>query len=118
MRSMSTCVHAADVGALYDGFHAVGLQYGPSYRTLVQAWGGHGMAMARLRVRSAWLGTQVHPADLDDALCASALAPSGEGSGETRLPFAVDSARLDGASGELWAVRSCHRHPQPGSVPP
>ena len=106
------------MAALYDGFAAVGLQYGPGYRTLIRAWGGASEALARLGARSTHEGAHVHPADLDDALCASALAPSGEGSGETRLPFAVDGARLDGASGELWAVRSSHRHPQPGSVPP
>ena len=36
------------------------------------------------------------------------IASSG-GEGETRLPFAVDEALLQGAAGELWAVRrSCH----------
>ena len=102
----SACVHASDVVALYNGFDAVGLQYGPRYRTLSQAWGGNGVASARLRAGSAWHGTQVHPADLDDALCAGALASSGESDGGgTRLPFAVDDARLRGAPGELWAVR-------------
>ena len=92
-----------DVGALYDGFDAVGLQYGPGYRTLVQAWGGVSGAMARLRARATHEGTQVHPADLDDALCASGAMAS-SGGGETRLPFAVDGALLQGAPGELWAV--------------
>ena len=40
---------AFDVAALYDGFDAVGLQYGPGYRTLMQAWGGVSDALARLR---------------------------------------------------------------------
>ena len=58
-----------DVGALYDAFDKVGLQYGPGYRTLEQAWGGgHNTATGRLRVRSSHQGTLVHPADLDDAL--------------------------------------------------
>ena len=95
---------AADVAALYDGFDAVGLQYGPGYRTLINAWGGLSGALARLRARSTHEGTQVHPADLDDALCASAAMAS-SGGGETRLPFAVDDALLHGAPGELWAVR-------------
>ena len=93
-----------DVRALYDGFDAAGLQYGPGYRTLVQAWGGASNALARLRAPSTHEGTQVHPADLDDALCTSAVMGStGEG-GETRLPFAIDEAMLGGALGELWAV--------------
>ena len=98
--------HAGDVGAIYHGFYAVGLQYGPGYRTLVQAWGGASSAVARLRARSTHEGTQVHPADLDDALCTGgAMRTSGGGGGETRLPFAVDDAVLQGAAGELWAVR-------------
>ena len=97
---------AVEVAALYDGFYAVGLQYGPGYRTLRQAWaGGGGTASARLRARSSQQGTQVHPSDLDDALCVTALS-SGVGGGETRLPFAVEEAALSGAPGELWAVAS------------
>ena len=97
---------ATEVKALYDGFYAVGLHYGPGYRTLVQAWVGANHASARLRVRSTQQGTQVHPSDLDDALCASGAMVS-SGDGKTRLPFAVDDALLQGALGELWAVRIC-----------
>ena len=94
---------AVEAGALYDGFDAVGLQYGPGYRTLEHAWGsGVGVAAARLRARASKEGTQVHPADLDDALCATALVSSGDGGG-TRLPFAVDTALLEGSAGTLWA---------------
>ena len=100
----SSCVHASAGGALYDAFDAIGLQYGPGYRTLAQAWGG---GVARLRARATHEGTAVHPADLDDALCVGMLASSGEGGGGTRLPYAVDEARLQGAPGELWAVRRC-----------
>ena len=81
------------------------LQYGPGYRTLVHAWSGLGNALARLMTRTAWCGTRVHPADLDDALCAGTLASSKEGGRETRLPFAVDDAFLEGAQCELWTVR-------------
>jgi len=97
--------HAAHgVGALYDGFDTVGLQYGPGYRTLVQAWGGSGSALARLQARSTRAGTAVHPADLDDALCVGALATREDEGGETRLPFAVDDSRLRGAPGQPWAA--------------
>ena len=47
----------------------------------------------------------MHPADLDDALCAGGVMASSGGGGETRLPFAVDDALLQGAVGELRAVR-------------
>ena len=107
-----SCASAADVILLYDGFAAAGLQYGPGYRTLVQAWGGaSAMAMARLRARADQQGTQVHPADLDDAFCLGMdLVSVGGAIDETRLPFAVDLAVLQGALGEPWAVRcSCLR---------
>jgi acyl transferase domain-containing protein len=104
--SLRTRSRAADVGALYDGFDAVGLQYGPGYRTLINVWGGASDALARLRARLTHDGTQVHPASLDDALCTSAAMPTSSDGGGTRLPFAVDDALLQGAPGELWAVRS------------
>ena len=75
------------------------------YRTLVNVWGGASHVLARLRSRSTHTATQVHPADLDDALCASAVVASSSGN-ETRLPFAVDDALLQGTLGKLWAVRS------------
>jgi 3-oxoacyl-(acyl-carrier-protein) synthase len=100
------CAHVAEVGMLYAVFDATGLQYGPGYRTLERAWCGGGSGTARLRVRSAQEGTKVHPADLDDALCVSLVAASDDGSGETRLPFAVDEALLQGGPGDLWAVRA------------
>ena len=103
----NACAYVADSAALYDSFCSVGLQYGPAYRTLTRTWAGRsGGAVARLRVRSRWHHTLVHPADLDDALCASALTSrTGDGSGETRVPFAADEALLQGAVGTLWAVR-------------
>ena len=105
------CSHAADVTQLYDGFNVVGLQYGPGFRSLMQAWGGVRDALAWLHARTTHEGTQVHPADLDDALCTSAVIPSSGGEGETRLPFAVDDAMLRGAMGKLWAVRRSSHEP-------
>ena len=79
------------------------------------------MALARLRTRWSNEGTHVHPADLDDTLCASAAmgtSQGGTGSGgtgsggtgsgdEPRLPFAVDAALMRAAVGDLWAVSLC-----------
>jgi hypothetical protein len=109
---------ASDVKALYDVFDTVGLQYGPGYRTLVQTWGCAINALARLRTRSTHEDTQVHPADLDDALCTSGVMASSDGGGETRLPFAVDDSLLQGAPGEPWAVCALHgpvHHPTPAA---
>ena len=45
------CPFAVEIGGLYAGFDAVGLQYGPGYRTLEQTWcDGSLAATARLRV--------------------------------------------------------------------
>ena len=92
---------------LAQGLGALGaaVQYGPGYRTLTHAWGGEPGALSRLRSRTMHDGTQVHPADLDDALCTSG-AMGLRSDGETRLPFAVDDALLQGTRGELWAVRA------------
>ena len=60
--------------------------------------------MARLQSRQSHRGTQVHPADLDDSIRVSAVASS-DAKQETRLPFAVDSTLMQGASSKLWAVR-------------
>ena len=100
------CVHTAHVATAYDRFDAVGLQYGPSYRTLGQVWIGAAIAAARLRSRSALdgMGLRVHPADLDDALCACALAKPPARADEVRLPFAMDNAVLGGIPGCLWAL--------------
>ena len=99
-----SCAHMAHIDTLYDGFDARGLQYGPVYRTLAQGWSSATEATARLLLRSVSEGTAVHHADLDDAQCAGALMSSSNGNGETRLPFAVDEAVLQGAPGALWAV--------------
>ena len=99
-----SCAHTAHVPSLYDDFYALGLQYGPGYRTLGCTWAGMAVVAARLRARTALDGTVVHPADLDDALCASGAMLSGGGVGDTRLPFAADDARLKATPGEAWAL--------------
>ena len=103
------CARLSESASLYQGLHAVGLQYGPGYRTLVQLWGGEsGVGLARLRARGRY--RDVHPADLDDALCVIALASRNDGGGATRLPFAVADALLEGIDGELWASASQQLH--------
>ena len=42
--SLRAPLRTVDVHALYVGFDAIGLQYGPGYRTLVRAWGGSSTA--------------------------------------------------------------------------
>ena len=104
--------HASPICELYDGFDAVGLQYGPGYRTLAHAWSGVKGARAQLQGRVPRTSKRmVHPADLDDALCVRALVGSRlEDSRGTQLPFALDEAQLQCTVGRLWAVR-CHADP-------
>jgi acyl transferase domain-containing protein len=100
---------ASDAATLYDGYNAVGLQYGPGYRTLTQVWPSGRCGAARLRVRLTLQGTQVHPADLDDATCLGAVLAQRSGGSEARLPFAVDVAELmSGTARALRAVRASH----------
>ena len=99
------CERAASLTAQYDSFHAAGLEYGPAYRTITHAWACGDAASGQLRARLLNQGTDVHPADLDDALCVGALTGGSGTSNETRLPFAVDDALLRGVAGKLWAVR-------------
>ena len=101
------CARAAGIKEIYDGFSGSGLQYGRGFRTLVQAWGGANDGVAKIQARSTMrMGTQVHPADIDDALCTIALmdVDMGSSKSETRLPFAVNEAHLQGTLGQLWAV--------------
>eukprot|EP00966_Prymnesium_polylepis_P124836 2887278-Prymnesium_polylepis.1 len=95
---------------MYASYNSVGLQYGPAFRMLLQAWAGRNgasSAFAKLRARVTPQGTpQVHPADLDGALQLGALTYNAQatgGDGETRVPFNVDEARMQEATGVLWA---------------
>ncbi|MGA1354387.1 MAG: beta-ketoacyl synthase N-terminal-like domain-containing protein [Candidatus Limnocylindrus sp.] len=99
--------YPASRSALYDWFATVGLQYGPTYQTLMRAWGSGGRGGAgRLRARWSLGCVAVQPADLDDVLCLGALSSvSGGEDSDTPLPFAVGTAWLDAAMGLLWAVR-------------
>ena len=112
----TACVHNADLHLLYEGFHALGLHYGPGYRTLLKAWRGSDMSAARLKARSRLHAAYAHPADLDDALGVGALVSNGKSSSATPLPFAVETVRLQASPGKiLYAVRAplC---PQQGSL--
>ena len=94
-------LEVVDVSALYSSFFANGMHYGPQYRTLIQLHNGQSNVLARLQARSIFLGTKVHPADLDDAICASLAGLHG-----TRVTFSVGSSTLDGGKySQLWAVR-------------
>ena len=115
----ATCARGASISELYAGFKSSGLQYGIDFQRLLQGWGGANDGAARLKARaSLHTDMHVHPADLDDALCVSALMDPSAGSeaSKTRLPFAVDNAQLQKVPGGLWAVRIISR--RAASLPP
>ena len=102
------CSAAADSSQFYMLYHSIGLEYGPAYRPIQQAWRSElrsRSATGMLRTRSLLSGTLLHPADLDGALQLSMLAvDQGSKDPETRLPFTIKAAFLAGGSGQLVAV--------------
>jgi acyl transferase domain-containing protein/aryl carrier-like protein len=91
----------------YAELSAMGLDYGPAFRGLVELWQGEGEALGRVRLpeaAGAVTGYRLHPALLD--ACFHVLAGALRGSGQTPwLPVEVGSLRLSQRpSGELF----CH----------
>ncbi|MGW7047818.1 SDR family NAD(P)-dependent oxidoreductase [Streptomyces avermitilis] len=94
-----------DVTGLYDRLSGAGLDYGPAFRGLTEAW-KHGDALyARVRLPEDCHGQArrfgLHPALFDAALHTLALRGDEQGTG--RLPFAWEQVTLyaTGAT-ELW----------------
>ena len=101
-------IHPATTKTLYEKFNASGLQYGPGYRGLIQAWSSKkssAVAAAMLCARRTSEALPLHPSDLDAALQLSRVAAgSHPGNGETRVPFSVRDATLRAAPGRQWAI--------------
>ena len=99
------CTDTVDAARIYVAFVSVGLEYGPCYRLIREAWrnGDHGVALGKLCKRTRRQGTQVHPADLDAALQLTSLV-TGSSTGETKLPFKVSEAVLTAARGHLFGA--------------
>ena len=103
----SHVVHAAHAPLLYSSSV---LPHQHEFRTLDHVWlGAHNTAtgLTKLRLRSQWCGTRIHPADLDGALqlgLVNGLVADVDGATVSRLPFAVEDAQLWGKQQrELWA---------------
>jgi acyl transferase domain-containing protein/NADPH:quinone reductase-like Zn-dependent oxidoreductase/thioesterase domain-containing protein/acyl carrier protein len=100
-------LHPLEADRLYAEFARYGLDYGPAFRTIQEAWVGNGEALARIALReeeSAELDRyHLHPALLDG--CFQSLSPA-LGGIDPRLFLPVRLERLDvyaspGAS--VWA---------------
>ena len=99
---------AVEAAALYADFYLQsGLQYGPVHRTLAKLWtredGAVWSAKLHRRASSERWGTGLHPADLDAAMQLPVAIWRRTGQVETVLPFAIDSARVHSAAGEMHA---------------
>ena len=103
-RVRDQCSESLCVLKFYQALDQSGLNYGPAFRAVEQAWisPDNLPRVALLRPRKSRYGTNVHPADLDAALQLS-VANLLPGNTSTRLPFYVDDAQLEVFSGTLWA---------------
>ena len=89
----------------YRALSGRGLEHGPSFRAVAEAWRGDGEALARLAPPAVLDGGYtylLHPALLDAALqVLSVLAPDSD---RMLLPVAIEHVAIDGRpTGELWA---------------
>ncbi len=86
------------VDGLYDGFAALGFDYGPAFRVVRAAWRRDGELFAELALpedhRAQAMAFGLHPALLDSALHTLALGGILPDSGGGRLPFAWSGVRL------------------------
>lgn len=89
------CIHAVDPPSLYDVFHSIGLQYGPTFRPQREAWNTcNGHALSQLQSGCHRFGANVLPSELDGAFQLCALAAPKSRRGETRLPFAGAGVKM------------------------
>ncbi|MET8204052.1 type I polyketide synthase, partial [Micromonospora taraxaci] len=96
---------AIDTTGLYDALRRRGLDYGPAFRGLRQAWlGADGAVHAEVELPSTVDGSRygVHPALLDTALHPLGLGALGDDDGQARVPFAWSGVTLR-ASGAVTA---------------
>ena len=109
--TVSTCADgtAVGMGGLYEGMHAAGLQYGPAFRVLEQAWVSDDgrEAVASMRARMHLGALMVHPSDLDGALQLSGALAGSSASGAVKLPFCVDAAACSGRAANWWVLPPC-----------
>ncbi|MGW0218737.1 SDR family NAD(P)-dependent oxidoreductase, partial [Micromonospora chokoriensis] len=96
---------AIDTTGLYDALRRRGLDYGPAFRGLRQAWlGADGAVHAEVELPTTVDGSRcgVHPALLDTALHPLGLGVLGDDDGHARVPFAWSGVTLR-ASGAVTA---------------
>ena len=95
----SRCGEEVEASGLYERFARMGLEYGSGFRGLERVWRNGAEALAKLAAPPQSSG--VSPMQLDAALQSLLSLDDVD---ELRLPFEVDSLRLDGAGATAqWA---------------
>ena len=102
------CTEQIDVEAAYRNFHSVGLKYGDTFQTVIEAWKGKDEALARVGItKRALLPWEralslVHPAILDGAFQILGMCTD---SNEAFVPFHVQRAvfSTQREQEEIWA---------------
>ena len=113
---LERCRTPVERDELYSRLAASGLEYGPQFRGVAEAWVGDGEAVGRLRapeglapaLRQSWL----HPAVLDAAFHVVAAAVSAGAAKGTFVPVGMKSLRLERESprtGDIWVVARVNR---------
>src|SRR6185295_2513768 len=112
---------AVAVDAHYGALREAGVDFGPSFRSLIGLWRGQREAVGRVRLAEAVSegrdGYQIHPALLDGCfqVLGAAIEPvgSGDAAGGAYLPMSVERLHLRArAGGEVWS----HARVRPGAT--
>ncbi|HEX6342394.1 MAG TPA: SDR family NAD(P)-dependent oxidoreductase [Umezawaea sp.] len=94
-----------DVSGLYDGFAAIGLEYGPAFQGVRAAWRTDGEVYAEIAVDEDVSSYALHPALLDACLHAVGVGDFFENTGQARLPFAWEGVRVHAVGASALRIR-------------
>ncbi|MCS7479353.1 SDR family NAD(P)-dependent oxidoreductase [Umezawaea endophytica] len=94
-----------DISGLYDGFAAIGLEYGPAFQGVKAAWRTDDEVYAEISVDEDTSGYAIHPALLDACLHAVGVGDFFENTGQARLPFAWEGVRVHAVGASALRIR-------------
>ncbi len=100
LKSLKADLSPQDVAAIYRAKAGVGIDHGPSFRTLEAVWSGTGEALGEVALPAGIDpgGNEIHPLLLDGCfqVMAAAREPAGTWEGVTYLPFGWERLWLAG----------------------
>jgi NADPH:quinone reductase-like Zn-dependent oxidoreductase/acyl carrier protein len=112
----SRCSQSTPPGEIYDALAAAGIEYGPRFRVIREAWRGDGEVLGRLECHESVAPEcgryGIHPTLLDGAfqLMAAAMQP-GTRTGTAVLPSFVSRITVHRTPGtHCWVYGRCTRH--------